>query len=144
MSHAKLPENHAALGLADPVGRLHEALKVAQRRGRWSAERTICNGFPGPIGVTRCIGLDLRGIVAGGRTGFENLLQNEDLLGVGYVHAEPSDPALDDESILEVFYRVRVTDTLEVTPAVQAVFDPVANPNQDTVVIGAIRAQFTF
>jgi len=87
--------------------------------------------------------LDFEHMISAG-VGFENLLQDQDLLGVGYVHAEPTDAALDDESILEIFYRVRLTDTLDITPAVQAVFDPVANPNEDTVIVGAIRAQFTF
>lgn len=68
----------------------------------------------------------------------------DDMAGIGYVWAESGVPAEGDESLIEAFYRVKVTDTVEITPAVQIVFDPIGNPAEDTVVVGAIRTQFSF
>ncbi|MEM8642365.1 MAG: iron uptake porin [Cyanobacteria bacterium P01_G01_bin.54] len=45
---------------------------------------------------------------------------------------------------IEGFYRIRLTDNINITPGVIVVLDPLHNPNNDTVVIGALRTTFTF
>ncbi len=45
---------------------------------------------------------------------------------------------------VELFYRHRVTDNISITPGFIVVFNPRNNPVNDTVMIGAIRATFTF
>ncbi|MGB0562918.1 MAG: iron uptake porin [Spirulinaceae cyanobacterium] len=45
---------------------------------------------------------------------------------------------------LEGFYRIQLTDNINITPGVVVVFDPLHNPNNDTVVIGALRTTFSF
>ena len=69
---------------------------------------------------------------------------DDDQLSVGFAQGEPSNSTADDEKILEAFYRYTICDTISITPAVQAVFDPIDNPDESTVVIGVIRTQFTF
>ncbi|NJO21160.1 MAG: iron uptake porin [Spirulinaceae cyanobacterium RM2_2_10] len=44
----------------------------------------------------------------------------------------------------EVFYRIKVTDNISVTPGIIAIFNPLQNSANDTIVIGAIRTTFTF
>lgn len=45
---------------------------------------------------------------------------------------------------LEGFYRFAVSKNLSITPGIIAVFNPNSNPNNDTLVIGAIRTTFSF
>ncbi len=45
---------------------------------------------------------------------------------------------------VELFYRVRVTDNISITPGVIFVFNPGNNAANDTITIGAIRTTFTF
>ncbi len=44
---------------------------------------------------------------------------------------------------VEVFYRMRLTDNIAVTPGVLAIFNP-GNAGGDTIVVGALRATFAF
>jgi hypothetical protein len=45
---------------------------------------------------------------------------------------------------LEAFYRWRLNNNLTITPGLVAVFNPGHNANNDTVLIGALRATFSF
>jgi len=67
-----------------------------------------------------------------------------DFAGVAYARADPRGGDTDEESVLEAFYRVRLTETLTVSPDLQLVFDPLDNPDKDVLVVGAVRLQFTF
>jgi len=67
-----------------------------------------------------------------------------DLFAVGYVWSEPSDAMLDNESLVELFYRAQLTEHVAVTPDVQVIFEP-GDPAADgvTAVLG-VRVQATF
>lgn len=79
---------------------------------------------------------DFRRSVSGG-VGFEGLLGREnDLLAVGVVWADPSEPDLTNETLIEMFYRVEVTDWLQITPDVQFVIDPAEGDDEMSVVFG--------
>lgn len=45
---------------------------------------------------------------------------------------------------LEVFYRAKLNNFLDVTPGVLVVFNPSHNAASDTLVIGVVRATFRF
>ncbi|TVQ58071.1 MAG: hypothetical protein EA366_07410 [Spirulina sp. DLM2.Bin59] len=45
---------------------------------------------------------------------------------------------------LEAFYRWRLSNNITLTPGLVAVFNPGHNANNDTVLIGALRATFSF
>ncbi len=45
---------------------------------------------------------------------------------------------------LEGFYRLRVTDNINITPGVIVIFNPNQNNKNDTITIGALRTTFTF
>lgn len=44
----------------------------------------------------------------------------------------------------ELFYRMRVSDNISITPGVIVIVNPLHNEDNDTIVIGAIRTTFTF
>ena len=67
-----------------------------------------------------------------------------DLFAVAGVWGEPSDPDRRDETLFEMFYRLRLSDTVEVTPDVQLILDPTANPDRDAVIVGGLRLQLLF
>ena len=56
------------------------------------------------------------------------------------VHSTPGVP---DETILELFYRLQLTDTLELTPMIQVLFNPALSDKEIVGVFGA-RLLMTF
>lgn len=44
----------------------------------------------------------------------------------------------------EIFYRIRVNDNISITPGVFVVTDPGHIPDNDTIIVGAIRTSFSF
>jgi hypothetical protein len=45
---------------------------------------------------------------------------------------------------LEAFYRWQLNDNISITPGVIVIFDPLQNPQNDTITIGALRTTFSF
>ena len=67
-----------------------------------------------------------------------------DMVGVGFAWANPADNDSEEESLLELFYRIQLTDTVALTPDLQFVFDPAESADNDTVAVFALRLQATF
>ncbi len=67
--------------------------------------------------------------------------QANDRIGIGCTWSDPADRALDDQSMIDAYYRVQVTPEIQVGPTFQVIFDPVRNPDEDTIFIGGIRAR---
>jgi porin len=67
-----------------------------------------------------------------------------DLLGFGLGWGEPSEDAfgkgVDDEKVMEVFYRLQVTPGLAITSDVQVVFDPSQN-GKDRITVFGLRTR---
>jgi porin len=74
------------------------------------------------------------GLVRKGALGFQ-----EDLLGVGFAWADPSDSTLRDEYVTEVFWRTQLTPLIQLTPSVQFWFDPSMTPGDDFQSVFSIR-----
>ncbi len=70
--------------------------------------------------------------------------QANDRIGVGYTWSDPADQALDDQSTIDAYYRVQVTPEIAVSPTLQVIFDPVRNPDEDTVYVWGIRSRIEF
>ncbi len=70
------------------------------------------------------------------------------LLGVGVNWGRPNSETfpidLDDQWTGEVFYRLQVTENLQITPGVQLLLDPALNPDKDFVALFGIRGRVTF
>ncbi len=67
--------------------------------------------------------------------------QTNDAVGLGYTWSDPADQALDNQGAIDAFYRVQLTPEISISPVLQVVFDPVRNPDQDTVFVWGIRAR---
>jgi len=63
---------------------------------------------------------------------------NNDRLGIGFMWQDPSDSTRRDDYGMEMFWRLQMTQNIEVTPDVQLYFDPSRSPNRD------IEAAFGF
>lgn len=62
-------------------------------------------------------------------------------IGVGWGQAPGND---EDQISTEAFYRWQLAQNLALTPSVQVLFNPAFNEEDDTVVVGSLRARFTF
>ncbi len=70
--------------------------------------------------------------------------QANDRIGVGYTWADPVDNALDNQSTIDAYYRVQVTPEIAMSPTLQLLFDPVRNPDEDTIYVWGIRTRLVF
>ena len=50
-------------------------------------------------------------------------------------------PAALSQTAIDAFYRVQLTPQLQFGPTLGIVFDPVDNPDEDTVFVGGLRAR---
>jgi len=66
-----------------------------------------------------------------------------ELIGVGAVWADQSMPGVPDETTVELFYRLQLTDTLQLTPMIQVLFNPAHSDKEIVGVFGA-RLLMTF
>jgi len=56
----------------------------------------------------------------------------------------PAIRALDDQSEIDAYYRVQVTPEIQLSPTFQVIFDPVRNPDEDTIYVLGIRTRIAF
>ena len=68
--------------------------------------------------------------------------QANDRIGVGYTWSDPADRTLDDQGAIDAYYRVQLTPEIQVGPTLEIIFDPVRNPDEDTVYVWGFRARF--
>lgn len=74
----------------------------------------------------------------------EVLGQNFDLLGVAGSWMEPSNRKLDDQYIIEAYYRVHLTPNMHFTPDFQWIIHPSKAPQRDSVFVGSLRLRTLF
>ncbi len=67
-----------------------------------------------------------------------------DEFGLAWAKARPSDPALRDEQIIELYWRFYVNPFVTLTPDLQFVIDPANNPNKDRITVAGLRLQLDF
>ena len=70
--------------------------------------------------------------------------QANDRIGVGYTWSDPANHELDNQKQIDSYYRVQVTPEIQVGPTFQLIFDPVRNPEEDTVYVWGIRTRIEF
>ena len=67
--------------------------------------------------------------------------QDKDRIGVGYTWSDPADRSLDKQNMIDAYYRVQLTPEIEIGPPLEVIFDPVRNPDDDTVYVwGSVHA----
>ncbi|WP_158263398.1 carbohydrate porin [Aliiruegeria haliotis] len=67
-----------------------------------------------------------------------------DMFGVAAGWGDPSADGLQDQYTAEVFYRLQLLASFALTPSVQVVRDPAANPDADQVVLWGLRTRIQF
>ncbi|MFC3612854.1 carbohydrate porin [Lutimaribacter marinistellae] len=67
-----------------------------------------------------------------------------DVLGIGLAWGEPTNTALQEQVTGEMFYRFQMLDNLAITPSIQIIKNPIANPNKTTVTVLGLRVRATF
>jgi porin len=87
---------------------------------------------PTPVKHMANVGLAINGIFG----------QAYDRIGIGFTWSDPANHDLDDQSQIDMYYRVQVTPEIQFSPTFQAIFDPSRNPEEDTVYVWGIRARF--
>jgi len=70
--------------------------------------------------------------------------QANDRIGVGYTWSDPANHELDNQKQIDAYYRVQVTPEIQIGPTYQIIFDPVRNPEEDTVYLWGIRSRIEF
>ena len=67
-----------------------------------------------------------------------------DLLAFAVGWGRPSDDTLQDQYTMELFYRFQLVERIAITPSVQYIVNPVANPNKTGVFVLGLRTRLTF
>ena len=65
---------------------------------------------------------------------------------MAYNWSKPSDllPDQRSQSLVEAFYRIQLTDSMQLTPDIQVVFDPSTRSDTDSVVVIGLRLTTDF
>jgi porin len=77
-------------------------------------------------------------------TGIGLRRENNDVAGIGVSWGKPADGTLREQFTSEFFYRFQLTQFLAVTPDVQLIVDPAANPTTDVLALFGIRLRAAF
>jgi len=88
-------------------------------------------GGPTPARLMANAGLVIDGIFG----------QDNDRVAVGYTWSDPLDRTLDNQGVIDAYYRVQLTPEIQIGPALEIIFDPVRNPDEDTVFVWGLRAR---
>ena len=71
--------------------------------------------------------------------------RKDDLISVGVAWSDPSPGAgLRKETLLEFYYRLKLSASISLTPDLQIALDPAKNPKNQTLVIGGVRLEMRF
>ena len=86
---------------------------------------------PTPVKHVANVGLVIDGIFG----------QDKDRIGVGFTWSDPAAQSLDDQTMIDTFYRVQLTPEIQIGPTFQAIFDPVRNSEEDSVHVWGFRTR---
>jgi porin len=67
--------------------------------------------------------------------------QNKDRIGIGYTWSHPADSSLNNEDMIDAYYRIQLTPEIQIGPTLDVIFDPVNNPDEDTAIVWGFRAR---
>jgi len=69
--------------------------------------------------------------------------QWSDVFGVGVNWGQPPDRSLSDQWTAEIFYRMQLSQNLQLTPSIQYLKDPALNPEESKIWIAGLRMRLT-
>ena len=67
--------------------------------------------------------------------------QDKDRIGLGYTWNDPVDNTLDEEGVIDAYYRVQLTPEIQIGPTLEIIIDPVRNQDENTVYVWGFRAR---
>jgi porin len=67
--------------------------------------------------------------------------QDKDRIGLGYTWNDPVDNSLDNQGVIDAYYRVQLTPEIQIGPTLEVIFDPVRNQDENTVTVWGFRAR---
>ncbi len=67
--------------------------------------------------------------------------QDKDRIGVAYTWSDPADSSLDNQGVIDSYYRVQLTPEIQIGPTFEVIFDPVRHPDEDTVFLWGFRTR---
>ncbi len=70
--------------------------------------------------------------------------QANDRIGIGYTWSDPIDRRLDDQGVIDAYYRVQLTPEIQIGPTLEIIFDPVRNSDEGTVFVLGFRTRVEF
>lgn len=71
--------------------------------------------------------------------------RKDDAVSLGVAWSDPSPGSgTRKETLLELYYRLALSPSIEITPDLQIVLDPANNAADDTVVVGGVRLHLSF
>jgi len=68
----------------------------------------------------------------------------QDVVGLAFSYGQPSAEGLRDQYTSELYYRMQLTRRLAITPSVQLIANPSANPDKEFLALFGIRGRFDF
>lgn len=68
----------------------------------------------------------------------------QDMLGLGLSWGKPSKQGLDDQFVAEIYHKVQWTQRLAITPSLQVIASPSANPDRDVLALLGVRGRIDF
>ena len=86
----------------------------------------------------------IRHLLAGGVSLLRPFGRPNDQAGLGLAWAHPADGDFRDEYSTEVFYRLRVTEGLEISASAQLILDPSANADRDAAGVFGVRVRLLY
>ena len=76
--------------------------------------------------------------------GFGRLIRQwSDVLGVGINWGESPDKSLPDQTTVELFYRMQLSEQWQLTPSLQYIKDPALNDESDSAWVFGLRMRLT-
>ncbi|MFG0284202.1 MAG: carbohydrate porin [Phycisphaerales bacterium JB039] len=79
-----------------------------------------------------------------GGVGIRGLFAEEDMLGLAAAWSDPKADGLRDETVIEVFERLQVTESAQLMFGVQTIFDPSNAPDDDVLGVFSVRLRVAF
>lgn len=69
--------------------------------------------------------------------------QWSDVFGIGLNWGDPPDESLKDQWTAEVFYRLQLSQNLQLTPSIQYLKDPAQNPEHSSIWVAGLRMRLS-
>jgi len=126
----------------------------------WHNDNNVSDGYGGSVGFDQEIGggwapfgrlghgesdaTAIRDFVSFGIANLRPFERRGDMFGIAGTYAHPSDKTLREEWLFETYYRIQLTESLQLSPDVQWIYHPALQPDVDNVLVLGFRLKWSF